>query len=146
VILPGLLLPALTFPLTLMKDERKKIERESNMTRKFKLGEEPKEPSDYIKRVSLRVTPEQMKGLNKIPWGLRNQLFSSIIDDLLYMFDNQGQDSVIAMIIGKRLKLSTILENAPSDLLKGFAEFMEPPALTDEVEEAEKEEKDSEPG
>ena len=59
-----------------------------------------------IPRLSIALTEEQYKALyDLIPWGVKNQLFSIIIDDLIRLMQEQGAEMVLAAIFSKQLKL-----------------------------------------
>jgi hypothetical protein len=71
--------------------------------------------SDYRPRLSIEITQAQHNALQKhIPWGLKNQLFSTIIDELIPLLEKRG-DLVIALIIDRKLKLDRILDIKTGD-------------------------------
>lgn len=65
--------------------------------------------TDYRPRLSIEITEEQNKALQElIPWGLKNQLFSTIIDQLIPLLRRRGPD-VIAMIITDHINVAQLL-------------------------------------
>ena len=73
--------------------------------------EEKRDRSKFYPQLSIRITPEQKDGLDAIPWGLKNQLFRSLIDTMLFLIEKEGLDHIVARIIGKTLTLEDILDN-----------------------------------
>lgn len=60
-------------------------------------------PSDYQPRLSIVLPEEQFHALREyIPWGVRNQLFLVIIDDLLKLLSDPTKRSrVIAEVLSR---------------------------------------------
>lgn len=55
---------------------------------------------DYRPRVSVEVTHEQATAIRAlIPWGLRNQLFTIIIDDIIRLARKLGPDFISAILV-----------------------------------------------
>lgn len=63
-------------------------------------------PEDkYRPRLSIEITREQQRDLQRlVPWGVRRQLFSTIIDDVIRAARQHGQ-LFIAGILQKGLEL-----------------------------------------
>ena len=63
-------------------------------------------PEDkYRPRLSIEITREQQRDLQRlVPWGVRRQLFSTIIDDVIRITKKHGQ-LFIAGILQKGLEL-----------------------------------------
>ncbi len=71
----------------------------------------------YRPRLSVEITTEQAESLRKlIPWGLKNQLFSIIIDDVVRLATSHGQH-FIAAVLAKAVRLEefTALEVPEND-------------------------------
>jgi len=65
--------------------------------------------NEYRPRLSIELTEEQSSALLRlIPWGLKNQLFSAIVDQLIPLLEAKGTD-VIAMIITNNLKVDKLV-------------------------------------
>ena len=68
----------------------------------------------YRPRLSIEITSKQAKDLRAlIPWGLKNQLFCIIIDDVIRLATKHGP-TFLAGILSKSIKLeeySTIMED-----------------------------------
>ena len=65
---------------------------------------------DYRPRLSIEITEEQHNALQRlIPWGLKNQVFSTIIDQLIPLLERRGSD-VIALIITNDLRVEHLLK------------------------------------
>ena len=63
------------------------------------------EKMEYKSRLSVEITEEQRKELVRlIPWGVKSQLFSVIIDDVIRMIKEHGQ-MYIAAVLDRSLKL-----------------------------------------
>ena len=61
-------------------------------------------PSSYRPRLSIELTNEQARKLQRlIPWGLKNQLFQALVDDVIELVEEHGE-IVIAAIISRQLK------------------------------------------
>jgi len=59
---------------------------------------------DYRPRLSVDLTEEQYNRLSAlIPWGLKQKLFSTIVDDLITVIEKHG-NSAVAAIIGRAVK------------------------------------------
>lgn len=57
--------------------------------------------SEYNPRLSVEITDEQSKALQDlIPWGLRRQLFKTIIDDVIRLTRQHGYTFIAAVISG----------------------------------------------
>lgn len=66
--------------------------------------------TDYKPRLSIDITQEQYDRLQTlVPWGLRRQLFSFIIDDLLNLIETQGE-AVIAVVLTRSLKPREVIK------------------------------------
>jgi len=70
---------------------------------------------DTRKRLNVDISEKQDKLLSKyIPWGLKNAIFSILIDDLLSLLeDEETRTLFISIILSKRAKdpyLSTLRE------------------------------------
>lgn len=60
---------------------------------------------EYRPRLSIEITPEQNQKLSKmIPWGIKNKLFSIIIDDLLELMEVHGEKIIMA-VVSKQFKV-----------------------------------------
>lgn len=63
------------------------------------------EKTEYKSRLSVEITEEQRRELVRlIPWGVKSQLFSVIIDDVIEMIKKHGQ-MYIAAVLDRSLKL-----------------------------------------
>lgn len=61
----------------------------------------------YRPRLSIEITDEQSRKLKQlIPWGLKNQLFQLIIDDVIDMLESHGEIA-LAAIMSHKLKVSS---------------------------------------
>jgi len=59
---------------------------------------------DYRPRLSVEISEEQNNALGRlIPWGVKSEFFSAIIDDVIELLETHGE-VVIAAILSKRLK------------------------------------------
>ena len=73
---------------------------------------------DYNPRLSIEISKRQSDDLrNLIPWGLRRQLFTVIVDDVIRLIRRHGHAFIAAVITG-----STTLEDYSSLPLKGGPE------------------------
>lgn len=60
--------------------------------------------NEWRPRLSINISQKQFKGLQRyIPWGVRGQVFSVIIDDLLEAIKDKGPD-VIGALISRKIK------------------------------------------
>ena len=60
---------------------------------------------EWRPRLSITITDEQYKKLQGlIPWGVKGQLFSAIIDDLITALEKDGE-KVLGAILARKLKL-----------------------------------------
>lgn len=59
-------------------------------------------------RLSIEITEQQNIDLMRlIPWGVKNALFSSIVDDVIELLEKNGP-IVIAAVLTKKLKVSDL--------------------------------------
>jgi hypothetical protein len=64
--------------------------------------------SNYRPRLSIEISNEQYNALGRlIPWGVKSELFSAIIDDLIDLLEKEGE-IVIAAVLTKRLKIKDL--------------------------------------
>lgn len=62
------------------------------------------DPSEYRPRLTIDISEDQANALRDlIPWGLRRELFSLIVDDVISMVREHGE-LAIAIIISKKLR------------------------------------------
>ena len=62
---------------------------------------------NYRPRLSIEITDEQSKKLKQlIPWGVKNELFSTIIDDVIKLIEENGEIVIAAMLTRKLLTRS----------------------------------------
>ena len=60
---------------------------------------------EWSPRLTVEVTEEQYKKLSRlIPWGIKRQLFSVIIDDIIRLLGTHGQE-FLAAVLSKSIKL-----------------------------------------
>jgi len=60
---------------------------------------------DYRPRLSIEISLEQSQALrNLIPWGLRRQLFQTIVDDVIRLTRSHGH-TFIAAVLSSSIKL-----------------------------------------
>ena len=60
---------------------------------------------EWRPRLSITITNEQYRKLQSlIPWGVKGQLFSAIIDDLITALEKDGE-KVLGAILARKLKL-----------------------------------------
>ena len=65
---------------------------------------------EWRPRLSITITKEQYQELqNLIPWGVKGQLFSAIIDDLIKALKVDGE-KVLGAILARKLKLEDYTE------------------------------------
>lgn len=58
-------------------------------------------PSDYRPRLSVEISSEQFEELKDlIPWGLRRQLFETIVNDVIRLTKKHGQHFIAAILTG----------------------------------------------
>ena len=63
------------------------------------------EDKEYRPRLSIDLTEDQQMELNRlIPWGIKNQLFSVIVDDVIRCIKEHGQVFIAAALM-KEIKL-----------------------------------------
>lgn len=56
-------------------------------------------------RLSIEITEDQSQKLWKlIPWGLKNQIFCVIVDDVIEMLEKHGE-KFLAAVLSKKLSL-----------------------------------------
>lgn len=68
---------------------------------------------NYKPRLSIEITEEQRKELIRlIPWGMKSQLFSIIIDDVIFMLKKHKQ-RFLAAVLTRSLQLENYLEAKP---------------------------------
>jgi len=54
---------------------------------------------EYRPRLSIELTEQQANDLRKlIPWGLKNQLFSVLVDDVIKLGKRYGQNFLAAIL------------------------------------------------
>ena len=59
----------------------------------------------YRPRLSVELTEEQQRDLVRlVPWGVKNQLFSTIVDDVIRCLKEHGQ-IFLAAVLTKAVKL-----------------------------------------
>lgn len=59
----------------------------------------------YRPRLSVEITPEQQRDLQRlVPWGVKNQLFCVIVDDVIRLMKEHGQ-TFLAAILAKAIRL-----------------------------------------
>ena len=59
----------------------------------------------YRPRLSIELTEEQqVKLLRLIPWGVKNKLFSIIVDDVIRLMEKHGQQ-FLAAVLTKNIQL-----------------------------------------
>lgn len=67
-------------------------------------------PIDYTPRLNVDITEEQDRKLRKlIPWGLKHQLFSIVVDELIEILEEHGE-MAIGAILAKRIAVLEILK------------------------------------
>lgn len=63
------------------------------------------EDKSYRPRLSIELTEEQqVKLLRLIPWGVKNKLFSIIVDDVIRLMEEHGQ-KFLAAVLTKAIQL-----------------------------------------
>ncbi len=63
------------------------------------------EDKSYRPRLSIELTDEQqVKLLRLIPWGVKNKLFSIIVDDVIRLMEEHGQ-KFLAAVLTRAIKL-----------------------------------------
>lgn len=68
-----------------------------------------KQHEDYIPRLTVNLTPDEKKRLDKcVPWGYTRRLFSVLIDSVCTAVEKQGP-IVLAAIVSKRIDVLDIL-------------------------------------
>lgn len=75
-----------------------------------------KRDTNFRPRLSLVISEKQRAGLEKIPWGLKNQVFDVFIDDLIEMMDRLGADRVVSKILTRTISLAELVEHTPADV------------------------------
>ena len=66
---------------------------------------EDKKDKDYRPRLSIELTDEQqVKLLRLIPWGVKNKLFSIIVDDVIRLMEEHGT-KFLAAVLNKDIEL-----------------------------------------
>ena len=64
---------------------------------------------EYRPRLSIELTEKQHSDLQRlIPWGVKNQLFSTIVDQLIPLLEEHGTH-IISLILENKLKASHLL-------------------------------------
>ena len=59
----------------------------------------PTSESDWRPRLSVEITEEQSRALRDlIPWGLRRQLFQTIVDDIIRLARLHGHTFIAAVL------------------------------------------------
>ena len=59
----------------------------------------------YRPRLSIEISEEQQRELQRlIPWGVKNQLFALIVDDVIRLMQTHGQ-KFLAAVLNKAIKL-----------------------------------------
>ena len=70
---------------------------------------------DWRPRLSIEITKEQYNALQRlIPWGMKGQLFSALVDSMIKLLEDKGE-IVIAAIITKKLKVENLLNMEDPD-------------------------------
>lgn len=70
---------------------------------------------EWRPRLSITITNEQYRKLQSlIPWGVKGQLFSAIIDDLITALERDGE-KVLGAILARKLKLEDYSEIGGKD-------------------------------
>lgn len=65
---------------------------------------------DWRPRLSIDLGEERFKKLQELmPWGVRNQLFRIIVDELIKMLEDHGP-MVVGAILSEKVKLTDILK------------------------------------
>ena len=65
--------------------------------------------SDYRPRLSIELSEDQHNSLQRlVPWGVKNQLFSTIVDQLIPLLEKHGT-TVIGLILDNKLKADRLL-------------------------------------
>lgn len=68
-------------------------------------------PVDYKPRLNVDITEEQDSKLRKlIPWGIKHQLFSVIIDELIAILEEHGE-MAIGAVLAKRISVLDIIRS-----------------------------------
>ena len=68
---------------------------------------------EWRPRLTVEITPDQYQKLqNLIPWGVKNQIFCLIIDDLIELISKDPQ-LVIGALLARQIKLNDILKGSP---------------------------------
>jgi len=63
----------------------------------------------YRPRLSIELTEEQNNALQRlVPWGVKNQLFSALVDQLIPLLEKHGS-TVIALILDNKLRADRLL-------------------------------------
>jgi len=65
----------------------------------------------YRPRLSVEIRQDQYDKLERlIPWGMQKHLFEAIVDDLIFMLDdNTNKELIIGAIITKNVRLWDLL-------------------------------------
>ena len=58
----------------------------------------------YRPRLSIEITEEQNKELRRIPWGVKNAMFSIIVDDVIKKLKSHGT-IFIAAVLDRKLEI-----------------------------------------
>ena len=70
---------------------------------------------EYRPRLSIEISEEQQSSLQRlIPWGLKNQVFSTIIDQLVPLLERKGSE-VLALILTNDLTVEHLLKEKLKD-------------------------------
>lgn len=65
--------------------------------------------AEYRPRLSVELTEAQMKRAQRlIPWGLKSQVISMLLDDLMDMIETKG-DIVLAVILKRRMSVRDVV-------------------------------------
>ena len=66
--------------------------------------------ADYRPRKSIDLTEKQFKKLQEyIPWGLSNELFRCIVEDLIELCEKHGP-MVVAALVSRRVSAANVLK------------------------------------
>lgn len=64
----------------------------------------------YRPRLSIELTEEQAQALRDyIPWGVKNALFQTIVDDVIKMVKKHGQ-TFVAAILERKIELNKLVK------------------------------------
>ena len=56
----------------------------------------------YRPRLSIEITEEQAAKLYRlVPWGVKRELFNVIIEDVIEILENHGENAIAAILVRK---------------------------------------------